>query len=154
MNRNIWQILIFMTAKTSKKIKEIILIYFIGATGYALLEILWRGYTHWTMAVTGGLCFLIIYKADTKLANRNIITKCTIYALIVTCAELIVGTVVNLRLKWNVWDYSSLPYNYLGQICIVYSALWFALGFPLSSLCKRLMLIFDKKAKDAAIRYE
>ncbi len=26
-----------------------------------MVEILWRGYTHWTMTLTGGVCFLVLY---------------------------------------------------------------------------------------------
>lgn len=107
-----------------------------GALGYALLELLWRGYTHWTMVVTGGVCFLIIYKTNLKLNKKSILLKSFIGAGVVTSIELIVGSIVNLELKWNVWDYSSQPLNFLGQICALYSLFWFALCFPLSPLCK------------------
>ena len=33
-------------------------IFSTGALGYSLLEILARGYTHWTMTILGGLCLL------------------------------------------------------------------------------------------------
>ena len=29
-------------------------VFALGAAGYATLELLWRGRTHWTMALTGG----------------------------------------------------------------------------------------------------
>ena len=29
-------------------------VFALGAAGYAALELLWRGRTHWTMALTGG----------------------------------------------------------------------------------------------------
>ena len=34
-------------------------------------------------------------------------------AIIITLLELIVGTIVNIILGWNVWDYSNLPGNLL-----------------------------------------
>ena len=118
------------------KILENGFVYSVGSFGYVLLEVLWRGYTHWTMAVTGGICFLAIYKANLKLGGKSIILKCFAGAAVITAAELLVGILVNIIIKWNVWDYSSYPLNYLGQICLMYSALWFLLGIPLSFLCR------------------
>ena len=41
--------------------RELSTIFFIGGILYALIEIIFRGYTHWSMVITGGLCFLIFY---------------------------------------------------------------------------------------------
>ena len=35
------------------------------------------------------------------------------------------GCIVNLLLGFHVWDYSDLPLNILGQICIPFSIIWF-----------------------------
>ena len=32
-----------------------------GGVMYSLIEIAARGYTHWTMTITGGICLLIMY---------------------------------------------------------------------------------------------
>ena len=37
---------------------ELLSVFSIGAAGYSLLEILWRGNTHWTMTLAGGICFM------------------------------------------------------------------------------------------------
>lgn len=128
-----------------KKLKENTIVYCIGASGYTLLEMIWRGYTHWTMAVTGGLCFLLIYKANLKLDKKNIILKCLTGAIVVTSIEFLVGVIVNLELRWNVWDYSSIPLNLFGQVCLLYSIMWFLLCFPLSSLCKFIRKFVNRK---------
>ena len=44
---------------------------------------------------------------------------------IITVLEFITGCIVNLWLGWNVWDYSNLPLNLLGQICLPFSILWY-----------------------------
>lgn len=49
-------------------------------------------------------------------------------AIIITLLELIVGTIVNIILGWNVWDYSNLPGNLWGQICPQFTVLWFFLS--------------------------
>ena len=46
------------------------------------------------------------------------------YRLVVTGIEFVSGCIVNLWLGWNVWDYSHMPFNLLGQICLPFSLLW------------------------------
>lgn len=42
----------------------------------------------------------------------------------ITVAELAAGLVLNICLGMAVWDYSTLPGNLWGQICLPFSALW------------------------------
>ena len=47
----------------SNKFRELIkcgILFLIGGCLYYCIEILWRGHSHWTMAVVGGICFLVI----------------------------------------------------------------------------------------------
>ena len=46
-------------------------------------------------------------------------------AVIITAVEFLSGCIINLWLGWNVWDYSGMPFNILGQICIQFTFLWF-----------------------------
>ena len=110
-------------------------IFLFGAAGYSLLEILWRGYTHWTMMLAGGVCFCAIYFINSHFYGVPVIFRCLICSVAITVVEFIFGVVINLVLKWNVWDYSSMPFNVLGQICAPYSLLWFGLSFALVYLC-------------------
>ncbi len=112
-----------------------ILIFLLGAAGYSGIEVLWRGYTHWTMSVTGGVCFLLIYLLNNVFAGESLVFRCLIGAAVITSAELLVGVTVNIILKWNVWDYSALPFNFLGQICLRYFILWYFLCVPVTLLC-------------------
>ncbi|MDF2567152.1 MAG: hypothetical protein K0R90_608 [Oscillospiraceae bacterium] len=117
-----------------KKVREYVTIYTIGAVGYSILEILWRGFTHWTMAITGGLCFVFVYLENVKFKRAKLWKKCLLGSAIITTMEFSVGCIVNLVLKWNVWDYSRMYLNIFGQICILYSAIWFVLCMPLCFL--------------------
>lgn len=110
-------------------------IFLIGAFGYSLMEILWRGYTHWTMAVTGGICFMLLFYINSRFPNSNVLFKSLLGAAAITAVEFVVGVTVNLVLKWNVWDYSRMPANVLGQICLPYTLLWFFMCIPLMNLC-------------------
>ena len=112
-------------------------VFVIGAVGYALLELLWRGRTHWTMMITGGICFMIIY-ALSRLERVPLAYKCAIGALSITAVEFVVGCIVNRMLGWGVWDYSDLEYNIMGQVCLLFSILWYLICIPALYLCKVL----------------
>ncbi len=120
---------------------EQLLIFLIGASGYGIIEIIWRGYTHWTMLITGGVCFLFIYNIFNVLDDYPIFIKAIIGSLTVTLIEFIAGMIINVRFGLGVWDYSELPFNIYGQICLPYTLLWFALCFPLVYLCNWLKSI-------------
>lgn len=121
-------------------------LFIIGAAGYGVIEIFWRGYTHWTMLLAGGACFTMYYKLCEDEKNMPLLAKCFFGALLITCVELIFGTVVNILLKWNVWDYSNLPLNYFGQICLPFFILWFLLCIPLTALCGKINRIGKRKS--------
>ena len=59
-------------------------------------------------------------------------------SIIITTSELIVGYIVNILPKWNVWDYSHMPYNLKGQICLSFSGIWLILGIPMTILSEKL----------------
>lgn len=77
------------------------------------------------MFVLGGICFVALGLINEVLPwTMSLLLQVLIGAGIITALEFLVGCVVNLWLGWNVWDYSSLPGNLLGQICPQYCLLW------------------------------
>ena len=112
---------------------ELCFVYALGAVGYGGIETLWRGRTHWTMLLLGGLCFLAIY-ALTAVLRCPPVFKWLLCALAVTALEFCAGCLLNLWLGWGIWDYTRLPGNVLGQICPFYALCWFVLSIPASGL--------------------
>ena len=109
-----------------KIIIKYLLLGIIGSIIYMSLEILWRGYTHWTMGVLGGICFICLGLINELLSwETPLVLQMLIGSTIITILEFITGCIVNLWLGWNVWDYSDLPLNLLGQICLPFSILWY-----------------------------
>ena len=100
------------------------MIFFIGAAGYALIEIIWRGYTHWSMMIAGGLCFLLFSFVAERMRGRHILIKAAVCAIGVTVIEFLFGVVFNIWLKMDVWDYSHMPFNILGQVCPIFTLMW------------------------------
>ena len=111
-----------------------IVTFIIGAVGYYLIEILYRGHSHWTMALCGGLSLLAICHTDKKLKNKSIVLRALIGAIIITVIEFVCGCIVNLAFGMSVWDYSNTPFNLLGQICLGYSFYWFILSAFICSI--------------------
>lgn len=50
--------------------------------------------------------------------------QCLLGAAMVTAAEFAAGCVLNLWLGLGVWDYTDMPFNLMGQICLPFSAAW------------------------------
>ncbi|MBQ2900167.1 MAG: hypothetical protein IJE28_10525 [Oscillospiraceae bacterium] len=122
--------------------------FIFGAAGYYLLEVLWRGYSHWSMAAAGGISLMALLKVFKRLKNAPHYFKAIIGGGIITGIELLFGIVFNLLLGMSVWDYSAVPGNILGQICPVYSIIWCGISFIISVFEKMLSAgkIFPKKA--------
>ena len=109
-------------------LKPLILIT-IGGFLYTSIEVIYRGYTHWTMFLVGGLSFWLIGCINEYIEWDMLIWKqMAIGALIITCLEFITGFIVNIILGWHVWDYSNMPLNILGQICFPFCAIWYFLS--------------------------
>ena len=113
-----------------------------GCIIYGFLEILWRGYTHWTMILTGGICLVLLYNMFNRLENVHTLCKCVYGAGIITLVEFIVGCVVNIMLGMNVWDYSAIPFNLFGQVCVLFSTLWMLISYMAIHFCKLADYIF------------
>ena len=106
-----------------------IAVFLLGAGAYGTMEVLFRGYTHWTMLITGGACVLTMYYMQDWILNLAVVLGALAGALVITFYEFFVGVLVNLKLGWQVWDYSALPGNILGQICPAFTAIWFCVCF-------------------------
>lgn len=107
--------------------KEFIIFIIFGAL-YCLLEISFRGYTHPSMFLLGGLCGVLIGILNEITPTMPIPLQMLISSIMVTVLEFIFGYILNIKLGLHVWDYSNRAFNYKGQICLLFSILWFLLS--------------------------
>ena len=109
---------------------EYLVLWIIGGTCYFMIEIMWRGYSHWTMFMLGGVCFIAIGLINQFYLtwNMNLLYQMFISAVIITVLEFIAGCILNIWLGWGIWDYSHLPFNILGQVCLLYMVMWYFLS--------------------------
>ena len=102
-----------------------IFLFLVGGSGYVGLEFLWRGRSHISMFLAGGVCFLLLGQLDR--AKFSPAVKCLLGAAVITAVELLAGLLANR--DHRVWDYRQMPCNFLGQICLGYSLLWIPVSF-------------------------
>ena len=91
---------------------------------YLIIELAWRGYTHWTMMILAAVVFVcagILDELDKPLKKWQ---QVIIGTIIATALEFVTGIIVNLWLGLDVWDYSDQPGNILGQICPTFTLAW------------------------------
>ena len=126
-----------------EKIKKNTALLFAGGISYFIMEILWRGFSHWTMALAGGISFVLLTNIFKTMKNTSHLLKALIGGAVITSVELIFGLVFNIGLGMNIWDYSERYANFLGQICPLFSLFWCGISFMISVATD----IFSKKTE-------
>lgn len=119
-----------------KNIEKYIFIFLFGGLGYGLLEIAFRGFTHWSMIITGGSALLILYLINQALPKAPLLVKALIGAFAITIIEFSVGIIVNKVFSFGVWDYTNTPGNILGVVSPNFSLCWFAISFVMIFIIK------------------
>jgi hypothetical protein len=144
-------------SKTSRIIRFILLtivkyltLFIIDGSIYILIELTYRGYSNISMFILGGLSGVLVGGLNNWYSwDLSLVKQMSISAVIITVLEYITGYIVNIRLGWNVWDYSDLPFNLNGQICLYFSVLWFFISFIAIIVDDELRYIFfNEEYKD------
>ena len=104
--------------------------WLVGGLLYGLLEIAYRGHTHWTMVLLAALLCIPLDLANEVMPWRlPLALQGVIGGLTITAAELLAGLVLNCWLGLEIWDYSGLWGNLWGLV-------WCVLAIP-------VIVIFD-----------
>ena len=108
-----------------KRVSESLFLWALGGTIYYTIEMIFRGFSHWSMFVLGGICILFFGQqglwTDWRDAMWKQVIRCTMF---VTAGEFITGIIVYKFMNWKVWDYSDQPLNLFGQICVPFVILF------------------------------
>ena len=108
-----------------KKLSEYLFLLVTGGCIYYCFELIFRGFSHWSMFVLGGVCFLFFYLQGSLVKWEDPmwrqILRCI---LVVTAMEFTTGIIVNKWLELGVWDYSRLPFQLFGQICLQFTVIF------------------------------
>ena len=113
---------------TSYVIKNLT-IWLWGGFIYYLIEMVWRGHSHPSMFIIGGICLLVVARMNNFFPwEMALALQCVLGGIAITVIELVAGCVINLWLGWGVWDYSGLPFNILGQVSLFFIFAWTGLA--------------------------
>lgn len=112
----------------------------VGAILYPLIELLFRGHSHWSMALAGGLALSGLWLVEWRWPQLSLYWKCLLGCLLITVLEFCFGLWFNLHLGLAVWSYAHLPLNVLGQVCLAFCGLWFLLCIPVCAALERVQL--------------
>lgn len=116
-------------------------LFLLGAIGYPALEILYRGRTHYSMSLAGGIAALLIGRISRM--RYSLAAKAVLSGLAITGVEALCGLIWNRQ--HQVWDYRHVRLNWKGQICLAYTILWSGMSAVLLLLLQHM---HDKSRTD------
>lgn len=120
----------------TKSINKILFLFCFGFMAYITVEVLYRGYSFWEMGICGGLAFVLIDKINNKISwNIDLLIQGIIGSVIITFFEFIIGELFLHGVLPIMWDYSNMPLNYDGIICLPFSLIWIVLSVATVILC-------------------
>lgn len=100
-------------------------LFVLGGFGYMGVEFAWRGGSHWTMFVAGGVCLCLLQQLAARSLPLPLVAG--IGAAGASGLELLIGVFSRRVLHIVVWDYSREWGNLAGLVCPRYSFYWFLL---------------------------
>lgn len=107
------------------KIGKYLCLIGIGGSLYYIFEQLFRGFSHWSMFLLGGICFLFIYLQGSKIGWEEPLWKQILRCdTFVIAMEFMTGIFVNRILHLDIWDYGNMPFQLFGQICLPFAIIF------------------------------
>ena len=133
--------------KILSSILKNLILFIIGGMLYYIIEVIYRGHSHYSMFIVGGLCFIFIGWIN-KIFSWDMYFELQVLIgdLVVLILEFTSGCILNLWLKLNIWDYSNIKFNILGQVCLGFALIWLpiiAIAIVLDDYARELL--FDEE---------
>ena len=132
-------------------IRKYLTLFLFGGSGYILIEMLWRGWSHITMFFAGGTCFLLLGGLEKVKPRLPWLLRALTGAGVITMVEFLFGLLFNR--SYAVWDYRNMPGNLYGQICVPFFLLWIPIslgGMKLYRLTEKLLALSGRGQRKVA----
>lgn len=137
-----------------KTFMEYLILFFIGGCIYYSLEIVWRGHSHWSMFILGGVCLIAVGLINEILPWTTFIEEQILIGTgVITLLEFIAGLILNIWLDLGIWDYSDIPLNFMGQICIPFIVIWIILAATAILLDDRIRYAWFDEEEPVYVSY-
>lgn len=111
------------------------LLWVFGGTLYFFIEVAWKTLSgkpegiSWTMLLLAMFLCIPLERFGCELPwAMGLLEQACICTIAITTAEFAAGCVLNLWLGLGIWDYSTMPFNLFGQICLPFMLLWLFLS--------------------------
>lgn len=110
-------------------VKNIVL-FLVGFCVYTTIEVLFRGFSYPVCGLMGGFAVVILDKINDHISwDIDLFFQALLGSALITFMELIIGTISNaIGIVTPMWDYSNMPLNYKGIICLPFSIAWMFLS--------------------------
>lgn len=107
-----------------------ILLFLVGYCAYIAIEVTFRGVSYLLMGICAGLSVIIIDKINDCISwDIDIILQGVIGSIVITIFELIIGEIsLRTELLPIMCNYSNVPLNFDGIICLPFSIIWIGLS--------------------------
>ena len=104
---------------------EYLFLFWFGGSVYIEIELLYRGFTHWSMFLLAGFIFVTVGLLNEIFFEWNEMFWGQVFVstLWATVLEYICGLMLRLC-GLQVWDYSDMPLNINGLICVPFMLVW------------------------------
>ncbi len=108
-----------------------IAIFLFSGSLYYILEVIFKKThsSHWSMFVLAGISSVLFIDGLNNLFSyeMDFLLQIFLCSTAITICELFVGLIVNT--DYSIWNYTNMPLNYKGQICLPFYFLWMLLSF-------------------------
>lgn len=112
------------------KAYKTLVLFIVGFMSYITIEVLFRGYSYPLMGICGGIAIILLDKINDRISwDVDIILQGLCGAILITSFELVIGELaLHTTIVQQMWDYSNVPLNFDGVICLPFGIAWFFLS--------------------------
>lgn len=106
-------------------------LFILGFMCYITIEVVFRGYSYAIMGCCGGLAIMILDKINDRISwDTDLMIQGLVGMVLILLMEFVIGEIMlNTDLLPVMWDYSDIPFNYHGVICLPFALAWFGLSW-------------------------
>lgn len=108
-----------------KSLAEYVFLFWFGGSVYIEIELLYRSYTHWSMFVLAGFVYITVGWMNEHIFDwyDDMIKQVGVATIYATACEYACGLILR-HFGLVVWDYSNMPLNISGLICVPFMGVW------------------------------
>lgn len=106
-------------------------------TVYFFMEVIWKTLhgradsISWTMLLLAVILAIPLERCGAEMPwHASLCLQGIVCGVAITAAELLSGLILNVWLGLGIWNYSGLPLNFMGQICLPFFGVWCLLSIP------------------------